>query len=421
MNSLALFSAPAFKRWGPVALVWSCLLLLPFGRLVEIPVALMAVLGAILLIRHWRDWSTRPQFSLFTALFLLLWLPMLISLVDALYPPRTLEVCVNHLRFYFAGLFILHCLALGEAHDRLLRACAWLIALWVADALIQWIVGKNLLGYEIPHGRINGIFGEHRLGLSTTLAVLCPLWWEHARRHWPTWAALAAVVATVMVVLAAGTRSAWINIVVLMVAYGALIWWRRRRVPLRGVALASVALVLGGLLLFYTSERFAERIDRTVAAFTGEAHPVKDPIGHRAWIWKGALRMFRANPVNGVGARGFRYAYAEHASEDDPYLKLEPPILPTHSHNMWLEVLSETGTIGALGLALLFALLVVTGVRVERATQRAMLPYALCLLAALFPFNTHLAIYSSFSSQILWWLIALYVAAYGGGSRFSKT
>jgi hypothetical protein len=44
-----------------------------------------------------------------------------------------------------------------------------------------------------------------------------------------------------------------------------------------------------------------------------------------------------------------------------------------------------------------------------------MLPYALCLLAAYFPFNTHMAIYSSFWSQIVWWLIALYCAAYGAG------
>jgi hypothetical protein len=45
--------------------------------------------------------------------------------------------------------------------------------------------------------------------------------------------------------------------------------------------------------------------------------------------------------------------------------------------------------------------------------QPAVLLIWACLLAAYFPFNTHMAIYSSFWSQIVWWLIALYCAAYG--------
>jgi hypothetical protein len=55
------------------------------------------------------------------------------------------------------------------------------------------------------------------------------------------------------------------------------------------------------------------------------------------------------------------------------------------------------------------------GLRAPAKTRRIMLPYALCLLAAYFPLNTHMAIYSSFWSQTVWWLIALYCAAYGAG------
>ena len=49
-----------------------------------------------------------------------------------------------------------------------------------------------------------------------------------------------------------------------------------------------------------------------------------------------------------------------------------------------------------------------------------MLPYGLCLLVAYFPFNSHMAIYSSFWSQIVWWLIALYCAAYGAAQSADK-
>ncbi len=76
---------------------------------------------------------------------------------------------------------------------------------------------------------------------------------------------------------------------------------------------------------------------------------------------------------------------------------------------------SGAAIIGAAGLAALLILLVMAGVRAPARVQRCRLPYALCLLAAYFPFNTHMAIYSAFWSQIVWWLIALYCAAYGAG------
>jgi hypothetical protein len=59
------------------------------------------------------------------------------------------------------------------------------------------------------------------------------------------------------------------------------------------------------------------------------------------------------------------------------------------------------------------------GVRAPARVQRWLLPYALCLLVAFFPVNSHMAIYSSFWSQIVWWLIALYCAAYGAAMASS--
>jgi O-antigen ligase len=94
---------------------------------------------------------------------------------------------------------------------------------------------------------------------------------------------------------------------------------------------------------------------------------------------------------------------------------MDPPFNPYHSHQLWLQILSESGIIGAAGLAALLLLLVMAGLRAPAQVQRGMLPYALCLLVAFFPFNSHMAIYSSFWSQIVWWLIALYCAAYGAG------
>ena len=402
----------------PVLLIWACLLVLPIGRIVEVPVMLMAIAGVYLLFKHWRSWRYLPAFKLFGTVFLLAWIPILVSLVDAVRVESTAVMSVNHLRFGFSGLFILHVLSTLSAHRRFLALCAWLLLFWVVDGLVQLSFGRDLFGFPIPEimpgvERLNALFGREELVYAIVLAVFCPLLWEHARRHWARWQLVAIVIATILLALVAGTRSAWINIGVLLLAYGALLSIRRRRISLRLSAAAIVAAALTVSALWFGSEQFAKRVNSAVGAITGSTDVLSDAIGHRYWIARGAVNIIRANPVNGVGAGGFRYAFPDYAAADDPFANMDPPYNPYHSHHLWLEILSESGIIGAAGLAALLILLVMAGVRAPARVQRCMLPYALCLLVAFFPVNSHMAIYSSFWSQIVWWLIALYCAAYG--------
>ncbi len=399
-----------------VLLIWACLLVLPIGRVVEVPVMLMAIAGLYLLFKHWQSWRHNPAFKLFAGVFLLAWIPILISLVDAVRPQSTAMMSVNHLRFAFSGIFILHILSTPETHRRFLSLCAWLLLVWVLDGIVQMAAGRDLLGFAVPAGgRINALFGEEGLVYGILLAVLCPLLWEHAARHWSRWQLASIVIATVVAILAAGARSAWITVAVILLAYGVLSWRRRGRFPLPLFALVLAGLVLAVAALWAGSERFANRLESAVGAFTGTTAIMEDAIGHRLWIWRGAVNMIEANPVNGVGAGGFRYAFPEYAAADDPFFNMDPPLNPYHSHQLWLEILSETGIVGALGLFALLTLLLVAGIRAPASARRLMLPYALCVLAAYFPVNSHMAIYSSFWSQILWWLIALYCASYGAG------
>ena len=396
-------------------LIWSCLLVLPIGRVVEVPVMLMAIAGVYLLVKHWHSWRSNQAFKLFVCAFLLAWIPILISLVDAVRWQSTAMMSANHLRFAFSGIFILHVLSSETAHRRFLTLCAWLLLFWVADGLVQLIIGYDLFGFAIPGGeRVNALFGKG-LVYGILVAVYCPLLWEHAARSWTRWQVAAVVIATVTVILAAGARSAWISLAVILIAYVAVLWHRHGRFPLRLVSLTLAGMVICVAVLWAGSSGFAGRLENAVGAITGSTAVQADSIGHRMWIWRGAVNMIEANPLNGVGAGGFRYAYPAYTAPGDPFVNASPPIIPSHSHQLWLETLSETGSIGAAGLFAMLVLLLVAGMRADAPVRRLMLPYGLCLLVAYFPFNTHMAIYSAFWSQTVWWLIALYCAAYGAG------
>ena len=123
--------------------------------------------------------------------------------------------------------------------------------------------------------------------------------------------------------------------------------------------------------LWFGSEQFAARVDNSIGALTRSDDTFRDAIGHRYWIARGALNMIRHNPVNGVGAGSFRYAFPQYAAADDPFFHAQPPITPYHAHNVVLQVLAETGAIGALGLLCLLALLLLSGIRARRESRPA--------------------------------------------------
>ena len=95
-------SAPG--AWMPVLLVWSCLLVLPFGRAVEVPVLCMTAAGILLMVRHRSGLLELPGLRTFALVFAAMWLPMALSLPDAVNHERTTVVVVNHLRFAFSGV-----------------------------------------------------------------------------------------------------------------------------------------------------------------------------------------------------------------------------------------------------------------------------------------------------------------------------
>jgi O-antigen ligase len=121
--------------------------------------------------------------------------------------------------------------------------------------------------------------------------------------------------------------------------------------------------------------------------------------------------MGSAHPVNGVGVRGFRVAYADHAAADDPWLRPEQGGAALHPHQVLLELFAETGVPGLLAWLLAAAVAIRAWRLADPATRERALAPALALAAMLFPLNTHFAFYSSFWGLLFWWLLALYATA----------
>ena len=375
--------------------------LFPAGRLSEVPMLAAALAGIWLLYRgriDVRSWQVRAAGVVFAGY----WLPELLSAFDSVAPAKSWSEVALDLR-YLPMLAFWSARIQSEAARRLTLTGASAVALlWLIDGLLQATTGWSL-GGPVDADRLSGLFGADDLKLGPALAVLAPfvLAWQRGMAV-PLRALTAA--ALMAIILLAGTRSAWIT---LLVGVGALAWqwWGARRAAMAMLLCAGVMTALGAGA-WMTSASFASRMDRTLVALGGDRAALDFALAGRLPIWDTALSMAGAHPMNGVGVRAFRYAYADYAEPGDPWIGFQSEGGAGHAHQVVLELLSETGV---LGLACWIAALVwVLRTRPPRGSPQD--PAAAALIAMLFPLNTHYAFYSSAWGGFMLCLLALWLS-----------
>ncbi|MBT9567913.1 MAG: O-antigen ligase family protein, partial [Thiobacillus sp.] len=305
--------------WTPVVLAWSFLLLLPFSRSSELPIFIMAILGGVLIWKHGRQVFWEGGAKTFTLLFLCIWIPIALSVPDSLWFKKSLSTALTYPRIYFAGLYLIWVLRQDVARQRLLKLSAWLLMFWVVDALIQAAVGYDLLGYAYPE-RLNGLYGPRNWKLGLTLAMLSPIVWEYVSRNGAKWQLALAWLGTAAVVMLASNRESWIVFALATVLW---VWAYARRLGLRPARLLLPLILVAGLAgvgAYQTNPKFAQRVDQSMAVLDFSYEGLNRASSVRMHLWSNALTVMKNHPLNGAGVRSYRYAYAQYAEANDPYV-----------------------------------------------------------------------------------------------------
>ena len=418
--------APQGWRWAP-AWILAYVALWPAPGYAEGVLVLGALVAiAKLLASRFRAGTqllSGPAWALTSVLFFAYWLPQLVSSFDAVDRARALGESVKDLR-YLPFLWLAASAVASDAGRRTtFGGLAIIVAVWTVDALLQALSGTSPMFFgidAIKHAisgrgmcnavetaavdRLSGVLGPCNLKLGVVLASLSPFALYAAGRRFGVIGWMVAAAAVGVVVVLAGSRASWITYALVLVLSGwRLLGWKR----LLGMfAFGAIALAVLGLV----SPQVRERLQRTTHALSASEAGVDTALSGRTRIWGAALCMSREHPFNGVGARNFRHAFpACDPTPTAPAAWGEGPAL--HAHQIVLEILSETGVFGLLmwlaGAAL--------GWRAWRyadaaARERAR-PVMLALVVTVFPFNTHLAFYSTFWGGLTLLLAALYAGS----------
>ena len=356
--------------------------------------------------RRYRDvlpLAGREAWALCTALFLAYWLPEFFSAFDAIDRAASWREVWLDLRYLPFLLAIAIAMDTPRGRRWMLNGLAVIVLLWTADALVQAGTGWSLRG-QATADRLSGVFGAGNLKLGIALACLSPfaLFWS-GKKGALAWLLVAFVLGAA--ILLAGARAAWLSYALVV------LWSGSHRF---GVAKTLAGGVLAAILLVAVAPVFSDALNarfvRSAELLQGDEAGVDEALSGRVSIWKAAVGMGLAHPVNGIGVRGFRDAYAEHAGERDFFLSRgQGPAL--HAHQLLLEVFSETGLIGLLFWAFgAWIAWIAWGWVGEAARRRSQVP-AMALALAAFPLNTHLAFYSSAWGGAFLLLLGMYAGS----------
>jgi O-antigen ligase len=139
------------------------------------------------------------------------------------------------------------------------------------------------------------------------------------------------------------SRGAWLAlpVVLLFIVWAGFI---NKRMHLRRPAMGIVAVLVAILALtFPVVQQKFETSYESLAAYLDGSNP-QTSIGQRLQMWGIALEVWRQHPLVGTGLGDFKHHVRQRLDSEQAQLDL----VFSHAHNIYLEFLATTGSIGLL-------------------------------------------------------------------------
>jgi len=274
-------------------------------------------------------WAKDPYFSMIGALQLFAWFSLYLA--------------------------IRYTLTSKEQIERFAKLQAFVVLFVTLNSIVQFFLGHNFFGIPISASRVTDLFNERR-----TIGHLLPIWLGlfgamlafsgHAKRTYLLYAL--ALIGLLITLPLTGTRG---PLVVMAVSLPLIAWLS----PYRKWAFTA----LGGLLVVVLC--IVATTPTLLARLETLSHPFKDQQHTRIPIWLTAIEEFKDNPILGVGFHNYRYRVFDYYEDSFESTEINRATgnYAYHTHNPWLDVLSEQGLVGMVFFLSMLGVIVLTAYR----------------------------------------------------------
>ena len=254
------------------------------------------------------------------------------------------------------------------------------------DSIIQFFSGFNLLGFPYTEERISSFFGKEKV-MGSFLSRLLPLFFAISLflfgNNFKNHLFLNIVTLLILIlVLLAGERSAFFYLLLFMLLISVFLNFRMQRL----LFFLLSAIIIIGIAHFYEpiKQRMYHKTLYQVYYMSNDFNMFS--IEHDV-IYRSAFKMFLDKPILGIGPKTFREECKKekYKSYIDGSGNLHGCQL--HPHNTYVQLLAETGIVGAFPIIILFLVLVYNLIKhffaIYLKKQKIFSDYQICLFFAL--------------------------------------
>lgn len=300
-----------------------------------------------------------------------------------------------------------------EIHAIAKMVLAFLIYI-AADAMLQYITGTSLEGTPIQGNRLTGPFDKvivgiylAKMSLPCIGILLYYAWIRRNRRHI---AFLTLVLTGIFsVIVLSNERTATLTFIAAMgvVGIGLFIKLKEVRLLVCIVAALQISVLAGIHLSQETTQQRREESTQMLKNF-GDSPYMQ--------LWKASLYMWQEDPLFGTGMKNFRIACPKYIEEGRIHY------CDMHSHNVYLEFLSEMGIFGFFGLILLIVSFVIMIIEQRAPSNRDGFIITLCAASTImihfFPFAANQSMFANWPGILAWQSIAWALAVARSEGKF---
>jgi len=281
------------------------------------------------------------------------------------------------------------------------------------DVILQFITGKNILGFEPHDGRVAGIFGSEAIAgsfvqkifLLSLIGLIINLDKFKIKENFSK---IVFFIISISGCFLASNRMSFIILLGILILL--LLFFKSIRKSL----FISIILILP---IFATLSQTSKNLSSN---YKDLSNKVQDSINvleqkneknafasvNYGRIYYASLLSFKDNMILGSGLKSFRYKCFD-------YEKYESVLCSTHPHNYHLEILHDTGLLGFL-LLMYFAIVVLISkykhIKSRNITfdEKIILAFIILnFLIEIFPIKSTGSLFSTWTGTILWISVAL--------------
>ena len=229
------------KTWLLAFALSTPIMLLPFARSFMLPLGILALLGVFMLfglLLHRGTFNSEDKaLQVLPRVWLFIWLPMLISVIDTEFSQQVLKV-VGLYPLY--GLMALAVVVLLRAHSAVKQVAvilSWIVGVWAFDGVAQTLLGIDMFNIPldragVAENRANAFFSHpNKYGFYMGMMAAIPLFTMYlcaANR-------LTHILVSFMLlaaVLMGGSRGGWIMFGIAFLPYLYLVYIKSSRRPI---------------------------------------------------------------------------------------------------------------------------------------------------------------------------------------------